>query len=122
MSAKRPKGTKNTAAANKYEVATQLSVTASRENRLPIEGKAILTEELVNGVRNELNEAIKRITPFEVPKAAPLFSFGYSITSKYYIIQESGVQETAYFSKPFHAFSLFESSAVHHVNGWLVKN
>jgi hypothetical protein len=96
MSAKRPKGTKNTAAANKYEVATQLSVTASRENRLPIEGKAILTEELVNGVSNELIEAIKRITPFEVPKAAPLFSFGYSITSKYYIIQESVVQEIDY--------------------------
>jgi hypothetical protein len=88
---------------------------------LPIEGKAILTEELVNGVRNELNEAIKRITPFEVPKAAPLFSFGYSITSKYYIIQESGVQETTYFSKPFHGFSFVESSAVHHANSWLVK-
>jgi hypothetical protein len=75
MSAKRPNGTKNTAAASKYAVATQLRVTASSENRLPIEGSAILTDELVNGVRKELIEAIKRTIPFDVSVVAilPLF-------------------------------------------------
>ena len=75
MSAKRPNGTKNTAAANRYAVATQLSVTAFKENCLPIDGRAIFTDELVNGVRNELMEAMTSMALSEVPETATLSAF-----------------------------------------------
>ena len=41
------------AAARRYEVATQFSVTASMVNSLPIDGSAILMEDPIKGVRKE---------------------------------------------------------------------
>ena len=57
ISAKRPKGTIKTAAVRRNEVATQLRFTASSENSDAIEGKAMFTEEPMNGVKKELNVA-----------------------------------------------------------------
>ena len=51
MSAMRPKGIRNTAADKRNEVATQLNVTASMGNSLPIDGRAILIEDAIKGVR-----------------------------------------------------------------------
>jgi hypothetical protein len=56
-------GTRKTAAAKRYEVATQLSETALMANSLPIEGRAMLTEEAMNGVRKELSIATSRAVP-----------------------------------------------------------
>ena len=53
MSAILPEGTRNIAADSKYDVATQLSKTASIVNSLPIAGSAIFTEEPMNAVANE---------------------------------------------------------------------
>jgi hypothetical protein len=58
MSAILPKGTRNTAMARRYAVGTQLSKIASMANSLPIEGRAILMEEAINGARKELKVAI----------------------------------------------------------------
>ena len=60
MSAILPKGIRNIAAANRYEVATQLNTTAFMANSLAMVGSAILTEELIKGVRKELNVAISK--------------------------------------------------------------
>jgi hypothetical protein len=58
MSAILPNGTRNTAAARRYEVATQFNSTASIENCFPIEGSAIFTEDPIKGVMNAATEAI----------------------------------------------------------------
>ena len=60
MSASLPKGTSATEAARRYDVATQLSSTASVSYSFPTAGSAILTEEIINGVRKELMDAIIR--------------------------------------------------------------
>ena len=60
MSANLPKGTRDTAAAKRYEVATQLNKTASVLNSFPMAGSAILTDEIINGVKKELNDAMIR--------------------------------------------------------------
>ena len=72
MSVKRPNGTRNIATASRYPVATQLNVTASKENCVPMEGGAILTEEDRKGVRKELADAISSIAHLEVPGVAPV--------------------------------------------------
>ena len=64
ISAILPKGTRNIAAARRYEVAIQPSKTAFILNSLPIEGRAILTEEPIKGVRKEVNVATKRAALF----------------------------------------------------------
>ena len=51
MSANLPNGTRNIAAARTAEVAIQLRDNASIENSLPMEGRAILTEDPIRGVR-----------------------------------------------------------------------
>jgi hypothetical protein len=58
----RPKGSKNIAAARRYAVAIQPSDRALRESSLPIDGSAMLTEDDVNGVRNELIAAMRDMT------------------------------------------------------------
>jgi hypothetical protein len=55
MSAILPKGTRNTAEAKRKDVATQLSKTASIGNSVSIEGRAMLIEEAIKGVRKELS-------------------------------------------------------------------
>jgi len=60
ISAILPKGTRNTAAARRYEVATQLNRTAFIPNSCPIDGSAMLTEEPMKGVRKEANEATNK--------------------------------------------------------------
>jgi len=54
MSAILPKGRRNIAEARRYEVVTQVNKIASIPNSLPMEGSAMLTEELIKGVRKEL--------------------------------------------------------------------
>jgi hypothetical protein len=70
ISAIRPKGTRKAAAASKYEVATQFNVTASSDSFVPIDGSAILIEDDVKGVRNELIMAIANTT-FLLTEAVP---------------------------------------------------
>ena len=53
MSATLPKGRRNTVAAKRYEVATHANDTASIENSLPIDGRAILMEDPIKGVRKD---------------------------------------------------------------------
>jgi hypothetical protein len=53
MSALRPKGTRNMAAARIYELETQLNKTASMENSRPMAGRAMFTEDPIKGVRKE---------------------------------------------------------------------
>ncbi len=60
ISAILPKGTRNAAAAKRNDVATQLNKTASISNSLPITGSAMLMEELIKGMRKELNEATNK--------------------------------------------------------------
>jgi hypothetical protein len=62
ISATLPNGTRKTADANIYEVATQPIKTASIDNSCPIEGSAIFTEDPIKGVRNEAIVAIIRVT------------------------------------------------------------
>jgi len=64
MSARRPKGTRKIAAARTADVATQLKVTASKENSSPIAGRAMFTEEPMKGVRKELPAAAARAAIF----------------------------------------------------------
>jgi len=60
MSAILPKGTKNTAADKRYEVLTQLKRTASMANSFPREGRAMLIDELMKGVKKEPTVATRR--------------------------------------------------------------
>jgi hypothetical protein len=53
-------GTKNMAAAKRYEVAIQLNETACIPNSFPMEGRAMLTEEPIKGVRNEVKVAMSK--------------------------------------------------------------
>lgn len=62
MSAILPKGTRKIAVAKRYEAVTQLSKTASMANSLPIEGRAMLTEEIINGARKEAKVATSNAT------------------------------------------------------------
>jgi hypothetical protein len=55
-----PKGTRNTAAARRYAVATQLRETASIANSFPIVGRATFTDEPSNGVMKPASTAIAR--------------------------------------------------------------
>ena len=64
MSAALPRGTRNAAAASRYEVATQLSMTAVMLKSSAIAGSATLIEEPMKGVRNELSIAIMRACLF----------------------------------------------------------
>ncbi len=57
MSAIRPKGTANIAAASKKAVGIQLRTMASAANSAPIEGSAMLTDEPMNGVKKLANVA-----------------------------------------------------------------
>ncbi|GAI27508.1 unnamed protein product [marine sediment metagenome] len=60
ISAILPKGTRNIAAARRYEVATQLNKTAFIANSCPIDGSAMLMEELIKGVTKEANAATNK--------------------------------------------------------------
>jgi hypothetical protein len=60
MSAILPMGTKNMAAAKRYEVVIQLNETACIPNSFPMEGRAMLTEEPMKGVRKEVKVAISK--------------------------------------------------------------
>src|SRR4030042_58375 len=60
MSASLPNGTRNTAAARRYEVTTQLKDTAVIENSSAIDGNATLMDDAMNGVRNELSMATRK--------------------------------------------------------------
>jgi len=53
ISAIRPKGMRKTEEERRYEAGTHPSNTALMENSFPIAGRAILMEELMNGVRKE---------------------------------------------------------------------
>src|SRR5512136_1061977 len=75
MSASLPKGTRNMAAARRYEVATQLSDTASRANSSPIEGRAILIEEPIKGGRKAASVAATRADHFTDALSSIPFAF-----------------------------------------------
>jgi len=64
ISAALPNGSRNSAAVSRYDVATQLNSTALIENSLPIEGRAILIEEPIKGVRKALKVAISKTVFF----------------------------------------------------------
>jgi hypothetical protein len=51
------------AVASRYEVATQLSVTASRLNRSAIAGSAMFTDDDMNGVINDDRSTTNNIIP-----------------------------------------------------------
>jgi hypothetical protein len=57
ISAILPMGTRNMAAASRYELTTQPRVTPSAENSLPICGSATLSAALMNGVIKEVSVA-----------------------------------------------------------------
>ena len=57
-----PKGTRATAVAKRYEVATQLNKIASMANSFPIEGSAMLMDEPIKGARKELSVATSNTT------------------------------------------------------------
>jgi hypothetical protein len=61
ISAILPKGTRNTAPVNRYEVAIQPKSIASVSNSLPIEGRAMFTEELMKGMRKEAKVTTNKI-------------------------------------------------------------
>jgi len=63
MSATRPMGSRKSAEEMRYEVATQLIIMASRENDSAMEGRAIMTADPMNGVRNEERDAMNRTEP-----------------------------------------------------------
>ena len=54
MSAILPNGRRKTVADKRYEVEIQVNKTASVENSLPIEGRAIFVEDPIKGVRKEV--------------------------------------------------------------------
>src|SRR5512137_689546 len=58
MSASLPKGTRKTAADNRYEVAIHPRRTASMENSAPMDGRAMLMDAAMKGGKNELRAAI----------------------------------------------------------------
>jgi len=60
MSAILPNGTRNKAAASKYMIFTQLKRKAFMANSFPMDGRAILTDALMKGVRKEPTVATKR--------------------------------------------------------------
>ena len=60
MSAILPKGTRNIAAARRYDVGIQPNAMASIANSLPIDGSAILIVEPIKGVRKEPKVAISK--------------------------------------------------------------
>jgi hypothetical protein len=64
ISAARPAGIRNTAPANRYEVAIQPVETALVPKSAPIVGSAILMEELIKGVRKEANDATSSVAFF----------------------------------------------------------
>jgi hypothetical protein len=64
MSAILPRGTRNMAAAKRYDVGTQLRSTAPIWNSLPIAGSAILIDEPIKGVRNAESVAMRRADLF----------------------------------------------------------
>ncbi len=76
MSPSLPQGTRNTAAASRYEVATQLSRTASMENSFPKEGRATYMEERMKGMRKEARVATRRAVPLLTPLVAAAASPG----------------------------------------------
>jgi hypothetical protein len=73
MSATLPIGTRNIAAASKYDVPTQLSSTALIENSLPTLRRATFIAEAINGVRNELSAATSRATDLVVESLGDWF-------------------------------------------------
>lgn len=60
MSAIFPKGTRNIAEAKRYAVLTQLNKTASIRNSFPIEGSAMLTEDMAKGDRKAASVVINK--------------------------------------------------------------
>ena len=61
-----PIGRRNIAVDRRYEMATQLKRMASSWNSLPIDGRAILTDEPIKGVRNEPNAEASKAAFFPV--------------------------------------------------------
>src|SRR5208337_2059106 len=70
MSASFPKGTKKSAEARRYAVATHESEIASIWNAVPIVGSAMLTAEPSKGVRKPARMAIRRTIRFSVGETA----------------------------------------------------
>jgi len=64
ISAILPKGTRKIAVERRYAVATQPSNTASMPNSFPMEGRAILIEDPIKGMRKEGNVVIRRTVFF----------------------------------------------------------
>jgi hypothetical protein len=62
MSARRPKGRRSTAAGSTKEDTTQVRSTASMENSVAIAGRAIVMEDAMKGVMNEVRVAMSRTT------------------------------------------------------------
>ena len=58
------------AAASRYAVVTQLSVTASMENSRPMDGRAMLTDVAMNGVRKDAVAATRRTTLLSTSRPA----------------------------------------------------
>ena len=92
MSANRPKGTSAIAEANKYEVLIHPRVTASRDNSLPIVGRAMFTDEPIKGKKKEAIVAMRSTALLLV-----LLSNG-SFTSAIiaYLVSELGYPEQYY--------------------------
>src|SRR5512139_2509729 len=71
MSAIRPKGTRNMAAARIYDVGTQLMSTALILNSPPMAGSAMLIEETMNGVKKEASVATRSADLFTTASFIP---------------------------------------------------
>ncbi|OIP30742.1 MAG: hypothetical protein AUK23_08075 [Deltaproteobacteria bacterium CG2_30_43_15] len=76
ISAILPKGTRNITAAKRYAVATQLNKTASMANSFPIEGRAMLTEEPIKGVRKDARVATSKAELLSTPLSIFIFLDG----------------------------------------------
>jgi hypothetical protein len=66
------------------------------------------------------NEAMKRMTPFEVTKAVPFFLLDILSHLNTTLFKKALPRRQTTLPNLLHVFSLAESSAVHHLNGWLV--
>lgn len=72
ISAIRPKGTRNAAAARRYDVATQPYSTVLIENSSDIDGSAIAIDDAMKGVRNELSMANASAAFLSITPTGPL--------------------------------------------------
>jgi hypothetical protein len=78
MSAIFPKGTRNMAEVKRYAVVTQLSKMASIKNSCPMEGREILTEDILKGpikaTRVVTSKTYLFVSVFSIPTASVILT------------------------------------------------